>query len=63
MSWPHNGGQLPEYCGYSNCFRLRAAHRGFMPVCAVHKANPRRWGKDGKTFTGSTFVAKQSGGS
>lgn len=44
------------YCGYSNCFRVATAKRGFLRVCAVHLAEPRKWGKDGKTFTGSTFV-------
>lgn len=47
-------------CGYSNCFRERVGHRGFMPVCAVHKANPAKWGKDGRTFTGSTFTKREA---
>jgi hypothetical protein len=29
--------------------------RGFMPVCKVHLKEPRKWGKDGKTYTGSTW--------
>lgn len=51
------------YCGYSNCFRQAVDHRGFMPVCGVHKAEPRKWGKDGHTFTGSTFVKQGDDGS
>lgn len=49
----HDGLSL---CGYSNCFRPAVMRRGFMPVCQVHLADPRKWGKDGKTFTGSVFV-------
>jgi hypothetical protein len=47
-------------CGYSNCFRQAVMRRGFMPVCQVHLAQPRKWGKDGKTFTGSVFVKEAS---
>jgi len=27
-----------------------------MPVCELHFKNPKKWGEDGKTFTGSTFI-------
>lgn len=47
-------------CGYSNCFRDAVAKRGFVKVCTVHKAEPRKWGKDGKTFTGSVWVREAS---
>jgi len=30
--------------------------RGFMPVCELHFKNPKKWGEDGKTFTGSAFI-------
>jgi hypothetical protein len=26
-----------------------------MPCCEFHYKNPKKWGKDGKTFTGSVF--------
>lgn len=47
-------GQEGLLCGYSNCFRPKAGRRGFLNVCAVHKADPRKW-PDGR-FTGSTFI-------
>ena len=47
-----------ELCGYSNCFRQFYKMRGFMPCCEYHYKNPHKWGKDGKTFTGSTFIKK-----
>lgn len=43
------------YCGYSHCFRPAVAKRGFVKVCAVHQAEPRKWGKDGKTYTGTMW--------
>ena len=48
----------PKYkmCGYSNCFRKFYKYRGFMPVCKHHYKNPKKWGDDGKTFTGTIFV-------
>jgi hypothetical protein len=49
----HDGLRL---CGYSNCFRDAVMRRGFMPVCLFHLENPKKWGEDGKTFTGSVFV-------
>jgi hypothetical protein len=45
----------PELCGYSNCYRPFYKMRGFMPCCELHYKNPQKWGKDGKTFTGSIF--------
>lgn len=27
-----------------------------MPCCEYHYKNPKKWGKDGKTYTGSVFV-------
>jgi len=30
--------------------------RGFMPCCEYHYKNPRKWGKDGQTYTGSVFI-------
>lgn len=42
-------------CGYSNCFREAVAMRGFMKVCARHLAEPRKWGADGKTYTGTVW--------
>lgn len=49
----------PGLCGYSNCFRPKVGKRGFVNVCQVHKADPRKW-PDGR-FTGSTFI-KGAGG-
>jgi len=45
-----------EYCGYSSCFRPFYKMRGFMPCCEYHYKNPRKWGKDGQTYTGSVFI-------
>ena len=55
---PDREGDAPKfnYCGYSNCFRPYFKMRGFMPVCQRHLKEPRKWGKDGKTWTGSRFV-------
>lgn len=46
-------------CHYSNCFRPAYKIRGFIKVCEFHLKNPKKWGKDGKTFTGSVFVKKE----
>jgi len=48
----------PKYCGYSNCFRPFYKMRGFMSTCEHHYKNPKKWGKDGETYTGSVFVKK-----
>lgn len=48
----------PKFCGYSNCFRPFYKMRGFMHCCEFHCKNPEKWGKDGKTFTGSVFRRK-----
>ena len=50
--------RVTRLCGYSNCFRPFYKMRGFMPCCEVHYKNPRKWGKDGHTFTGSVFYKK-----
>jgi hypothetical protein len=46
-------------CGYSNCFRPFYKMRGFMPCCEFHYKYPKKWGKNGKTFTGSIFTIKR----
>ena len=45
----------PTLCGYSNCFRTFYKMRGFTPCCEFHYHHPRKWGKDGKTYTGSVW--------
>ena len=43
-------------CGYSHCFRKARKKRGFLWVCDFHLKHPKKWGNDGMTFTGTTFV-------
>jgi hypothetical protein len=47
---------IPKYCGYSNCFRPFYKMRGFMPCCELHYKLPKKWGRDGETYTGSVFI-------
>lgn len=46
---------MPQLCGYSNCFSPFYKMRGFMPCCEYHYKNPKKWGENGTTYTGSVF--------
>jgi len=48
-----------KLCGYSNCFKPFYKMRGFIPCCEYHYKNPKKWGEDGKTYTGSVFYKKK----
>ena len=50
--------KIPTLCGYSNCFSPFYKMRGFMPTCKKHFNNPKKWGKDGQTYTGTVWVKK-----
>jgi hypothetical protein len=45
-------------CGYGNCFRPATKKRGFLWVCDFHLKHPKKWGEDGKTFTGTVWIKK-----
>lgn len=48
-------GTVANLCGLSSCFREAVGRRGFLPVCEIHKKDPRKFRPDG-TFTGSVWA-------